>query len=313
MRRTSLAILLLVSTLLFHATMPAFSSDKKDQAKTDKKAEKPAPLLIVPPTGGKEVQLADWRFAQGTRHLALSADAPKGKAGPEHLEFREEKSTTYKNGIYTYIPLASLRKLEYDRDKKTVTAVAVQHGDTDATLVGSTKFTSNKITLEGDAILEGLGAATVKFQGGNDKGIQRVTFPQPKPADKVKGPVAVVTADDKEKTKHTVHDVQPVFLVDGQYRTMLYVMFKKTVKVDFDKLAGLRWAPSDEKKKVANEYEVTLKDGVKHTLSILMVVELEKKKTMSFVGLVGRVPVGYKLFMLDAIAEYRAVADDGKK
>lgn len=296
------------------ALSPVLSNDKKEPDKSDKKPAKDANLLVIPPTGGKSVLLADWRFSQGTRHLAFTGEksTPKGKAGPEYLEFREEKSTTYKNGIYTYIPLTSVRTLDYDREKKTVTAVAVAESG-DVTLVGSTKFTSNKITIEGDAILEGLGSATVKFQGGIDKGLQRVTFPNPKSADKVNGSAAVITADDKEKNKHTVHDVQPVFLVDGQYRTMPYMMFKKAVKVDFDKLAALRWAPSDEKKKTANEYEVTLKDGNKHTLSILIVVELEKKKTMSFVGLVGRVPVGYKLFMLDAIAEYRAVANDEKK
>src|SRR5262249_19801695 len=158
--------------------------------------------LVVPPTGGKEVKLADWRFTLGTRLLPSRNDAPaKAKpAGPEYLEFREEKSTTYKNGILTLVPLTSVRKLDYDRDKKTVNAVVVKDTGEDVTLIGSTKFTSNKITIEAEAILDGLGAATVKFQGGTDKGMHSVTFPAPKPADKITGLAVTITADDKDKT-----------------------------------------------------------------------------------------------------------------
>jgi hypothetical protein len=280
------------------------AGDKKAPDKKD--AEKPS-LLIVPAAGGKEVKLVDWRFTHGTRRLDLTAQA----AG-EYLEFREEKSTTYKNGIYTFIPIASLRKLDYDRDKKTVSAVAVKDDGTDLTLVGSTKAVSNKITIEGEAILDGLGAATVKFQAGIDKGIQSVAFPTPKPAEKVKGTPAVVTADDKEKTKHTVADLQPLYLVDGQYRVVPYLMFKKTVKIDIDKLVGLRFVPPEDKKKASSDYEVTLKDGAKHMLSLITVVGLEKKKTMTFVGFIGQTPVGFKLFMLDAIYELHVGAPKEK-
>jgi hypothetical protein len=194
-----------------------------------------------------------------------------------------------------------VRKLDYDREKKAVSAIVINADGADTTLLGSTKAVSNKITIEAEAILDGLGAATVKFQGGIDKGLHSVAFPAPKPAEKVKGTPAVITADDKEKTKHTVNDLQPLYLVDGQYRVVPYLMFKKTVKIDMDKLVGLRYVPSDDKKKISSDYEVTLTDGAKHTLSIVTVVELETKKGMTFVGLIGRVPVGYKLFMLDAI------------
>ena len=122
----------------------------------------------------------------------------------------------------------------------------------------------------------------------------------------------VITADDKEKTKHGAQDVQPVWLVDGQYRIVPYLAFKKTVKIDMDKIAGWRFVPSEDKKKLSHDYEVTLKDGAKHTLTILTTVELDKKKSMTFVGLIGRVPVGYKLFMLDAIYEFRAAVDEKK-
>src|SRR5687767_2294224 len=72
------------------------------------------------------LRLKDARFTAGTRHLSWLVDddksaKPKMKnPGPEHLEFREEKSTTFKDGITTYIPLTSLQRIEYDHDKKLV-------------------------------------------------------------------------------------------------------------------------------------------------------------------------------------------------
>jgi len=292
--------------------------DKKDVGKVEKKDDKNA-LIVMPPAGGKEVKLVDWRFTQGTRHFSPIGEEkvnPKTKmpTGPEYLEFREEKSTTYKNGIFTLIPLASVRKITYDREKKTV-AVAVVTGDAeDLILNGVTRFTgSNKITIEAEALLDGLGAATVKFQGGIDKGLHSVTFPAPTAVAKAKGGApAIITADDKEKSKHPASDVQPLYLVEGAYRIVPYIMFKKTVKVDMDKVAGIRFVPSEDKKKASNDYEVTLKDGNKHTLTLLSTVETEKKKSMTFLGLLGRVPAGYKLFSVDALYEFR-LADEEKK
>jgi len=297
--------------------------DKKDpdppQKKKNGAKDEIKPQLTVLPHGTeKEVQLVDWRFVQGTRHFSLGEDQidPKTKkpSAPEYLEFREEKSTTYKNGIFTLIPLTSIRKITYDRDKKTVAvAVAVAtDAEEDVVVNGLTKFKdTNKLSIEAEAILEGLGAATVSFHGGVDKGLQSVKFPSPKPVEKAKGTPGVVTADDKEKSKHTAFDVQPLYLTDGAYRTAPYLMFKKTVKVDMDKIASLRFVPSESKKQ-SSEYEVTLKDGAKHTLSLLTTVETDAKKSMKLVGLIGRVPVGYKLFSLDAIFEYRAGEDEKK-
>jgi hypothetical protein len=280
----------------------------------EKKEGKPGYLVVVPPAGGQQVKLADWRLTLGTRRVAmlndLAADA-KVTVGPEYLEFREEKSTTFKNGILTLIPLTSIRKIDYDREKKTVSAVVLKDSGEEVTLSGMTKFTANKITIEAEAILEGLGQATVKFQGGVDKGLQSVAFPAPKATEKMKGAPGVIIADDKEKTKHIVYDLQPLYLVDGHYRVLPYVMFKKTVKVDMDKLAGLRFLPPEDKKKPANNYEVTLRDGAKHILSLLISIEGDKKKASTFVGLIGRVPVGYRVFHLDSILEYQA--DDGAK
>ncbi|MBI2806748.1 MAG: hypothetical protein HYX68_17350 [Planctomycetes bacterium] len=298
MRRLSISLLLLALSPLANPC-EAGGKDKKTPAKEDKKDY----LFVVPPAGGKEVKLVDWRFTLGTRKFSLS-ETP----GPEYLEIREEKSTTYRNGILTLIPLNSVKKITYDRAKKGIAVIALQANGDETTLVGHTKFTSNKITIEADAILDGLGSATVKFNGGTDKGLHSVIFPAPKPAAKVEGAQATVIADDKEKSQHPAYDIQALYLTNGQYRVLPYIMFKKTVKVDLAKLAGLRYVPPVDKKKASSDYEITLKDGAKHTLSLLTTIAVDKKK-MTFVGLVGRVPVGYRLFMLDAIYEYRAAEE----
>ena len=315
--RWSFVVMLPLLAILVHCSDPPFGGDKgKAEPKDDKKPY----LLVVPPTGGKEVKLVDWRFLLGTRRFALLDEPPinpktKMPTGPEYLEFREDKSTTFQNGILTLVPIASLRKIDYDREKKTVTVVAVKAGDKEETLTGTTKFIGiNKITIEADAILEGLGAASVKFQGGVDKdlGLRNITFPPAEAPPAVKGAAWSIVAADKEKTKHVAHDLQPLYFIDGGYRVLPYVSFKTTVKIDMDKIAALRFIPSHDKKKISYDYEVTLKDGVKHMLTMLTKIELEKKKTASFEGLLGRVPVGYKLFPSHTIQELRAAEDEKK-
>jgi hypothetical protein len=313
MRSACLLIAPLFAILLAWTAQGGGDKKKKEPAPAEKKVK----LSVLPHAAEKEVQLVDWRFVQGTRHFSLDGDKidPKTKksAAPEYLEFREEKSTTYKNGIFTLIPLTSIRKITYDRDKKTVAVAVVTDAAEDVVVNGSTKFKgTNKVTIEAEEILKGLGAATKKYEGGVDKGLQSITFADPKPVEKAKGHAAVVTADDKEKSKHAATDVQPLYLSEGAYRTAPFLMFKKTVKIDMDKIASVRFVPSESKKQ-SSDYEVTLKDGVKHTLSLLTTVESDGKKSMTLVGLIGRVPVGYKLFSLDAIYEYRTGDDEEKK
>ena len=303
-----------LAVLLFCLTFTTINAGEKEKKSPDDKAKIDNALLIIPPTGGKEVKLVDWRFTLGTRRLALDGETvTKTSTGTEYLEFREEKSTTYQVGILTLIPIGSLKKIAYDREKKTATIETLAAGGKTETLVGTTKYVGiNKITLEAEALLDGLGAATVKFQGGVDKvGLQSIVFPAPTAAREPKGPAFVIQADDKEKTKHTVHDLQPLWLIDGAYKIQSFVMFKKTVKVEMDKLAGLKFIPSSDKKKISYDYEVTLKDGTAHTFTLLTTVELDKKKSMTFAGLIGRTPVGYKIFPAHTIIELTRV--DGKK
>src|SRR5262249_45258979 len=157
----------------------------------------------------------------------------------------EEKSTTYEKGILTLVPVASLRKLDYDYDKKLVTAVVATAGGKDETLVGTTKYKGiNQVVIAGETDLGELGFAEAKFQGGNPKSAMLGgRFPNPKPAPEVKGSTAVVIADEKDKPKHTVSDLSVLYQqADGTYRTLPQLMFKTTVKIDLGKIASLRHA-----------------------------------------------------------------------
>src|SRR5260370_32725926 len=94
--------------------------------------------LVVVDGGGKEHTLKNGKFTLGTRRLAwltvkegtkepaieareakgaVKTAIPKAKDGPEALEFREEKSTTYVNGVLTLVPVDRLRALQIAHDK----------------------------------------------------------------------------------------------------------------------------------------------------------------------------------------------------
>src|SRR5262245_26685978 len=95
-------------------SMPTVADDKAEPAKE--------PLLIVD-GAGKEQKIKAWKFSQGARHLTWLAPedkpaaepkekAPPAKAapkarpaiGPEALEFRDEQSTNFVDGILTLVP-----------------------------------------------------------------------------------------------------------------------------------------------------------------------------------------------------------------
>ena len=84
-------------------------------------------------------------------------------------------------------------------------------------------------------------------------------------------------------------------------------------QIDMDKIVSLRFVPSGDKKKVSYDYEVALKDGNKHTLTLLTKIDLDKNKSANFEGLIGRVPVGYKLFPAHTIQEYYATPPEDKE
>jgi hypothetical protein len=203
--------------------------------------------------------------------------------------------------------VTSLKKITYEMENKTVQVtclVAGVKGPEETTLTGSTKYTGvNKLTIEGEADLGELGKAALKFQGGSAKGVRSIQFLGAKAGPAPAGRQAVLTAQDKEKTKHKVTDLQALFQA-GRGREQLSgrLFFKTTVKVPLTKLAKLRRVESEQKGQ-GYDFEVTLKDGKQHTLTLLTQTKSEDGKALVLEGLLGRVPGGYKLFPAHTILE----------
>jgi hypothetical protein len=269
--------------------------------------EKPggAGILTVIDGTGNEIKLKNWRFTNGTRPLNLT-----GKNGRELLEFREEKSTVYQNGILTLVPLTSIRSIDYDAGKKTATVTLLGPDGKDIVLTGTTKYIGiNKIGVQGDADLGDIGVGTVKFQAGdpkNPKNLRGLRFPSPKATAAVSGKRATILAREKEKSLHHVWDLLPVYQAKGDVvRTQLTLWFKSTVKIELDKIQSLRHIPPENKKQTAYDFEVTLRDGKQHNLTLLEKINLDDGKPAQLLGLLGRVPAGYKLFPAHTIMEAR--------
>ncbi len=282
------------------------------------KAAEPGTLVVID-HAGKEHKLKTWKFVAGTRRLSWLAPAAEPKEGkeekdkgakpapaprgPEALEFRDDNSTDLREGILTFVLLDRIKAIDYDPEKKTV-AVHIPRpggkGDEEDVLTGSTKFVGeNKLTIEAEADLGELGVATVKFQGGVPKGIKGIRFPTPRPTAEPTGRPAQVTAADKEKSVHKVTDLQPLYLLTSGERLVPTLLFQKTVKVDLGKVQKLAFIDSKEKG-AGIEFEVTLKDGKSHTLTLRDRASPLGGKAGRLLGFVGQVPAGYKYFPLRA-------------
>lgn len=267
--------------------------------------------LVIVDHRGKEIKVKNWQLTTGTRPLDWLAPAAKapgknqhGPAGPRALEFREDHSTTFKEGILTLIPLASLVKIDYDADKKTVAVTYRGVGDKEEQVTGSTKYLGiNRLTIEGDADLGDLGFATVKFLGGDAKqGVRGLRFPAPKALEATQGPSARLIAQDKEKSTHVVQGLAVLVKTNAGHQSLPFLMFKKTVKIDLGKIAHFRQVEPEDKKSIAWEFEVTLTDGASHTLTLLRQMALGETQA-TLVGLIGRGRAGYQLFPPHTIAE----------
>jgi len=299
---------LLLLTVVMAPGLCAFQEPAPGQAGT---AER---VLSVIDAVGQEVPVKNWKFTVGTRRLAwLAPQAPaqkpkKGQVlpqGPEYLEFREDKSTTYQTGILTLVPLASIRKIDYDLDKKTVVATYVKADGKDDVLAGTTRYIGiNKIVIEGDADLGKLGLASTKFKGGETKGgIRGLRFSKADSVAEPKGKIAAIVAADKEKTLHKVSDLTALYKTSNGNRLAPTLLFKKTVKIDLGQVQKLRHLPAEDPKKTSYDYEVTLADGMKLNLTLLEKGGELDNHPVLLVGLIGAVPAGYKLFPAHTIAE----------
>jgi hypothetical protein len=285
----------------------------------------PSPALVVVDAAGKEQKLKSWKFVAGTRHLGWLAPAPArdkdekpaekptrgGKpqaadAGPEAVEFRDEHSTTLKNGVLTLLLPQHLRSLEYDAEKQTATANVFvgEKADGDLTFTGSTKYQGiNKITIEAEVDKGEAGIAEVKFLGGSAKGVRAIRFPAPKAPPEVKGRPAFVTVEDEGKTHaDAVNDLQPLYrLDDGSERLLPALMFKKTLKLDVSKIAHIK-AEGRDADGAGTECRVSTKDGEEQTYTLLKSATIDGKAA-TLEGLVGTIRGGYKLYPAATLSE----------
>jgi hypothetical protein len=313
--------------VLFAAALSLLAADADTPPKPPE-----AGTLIVLDAAGKEQKLKAWKFTDGVRRLAWLAPAgdveakdaadkdkkaaSKGKrtapaaVGPEALALRTETEIEYAEGVLTLIPLDRLASIAFDNDKETMTA-EVGSGEEALTLTGATKYKRiNKLAIEAEVDKGDLGIAEVKYLGGYPRGIRGVRFPTPKANPPVPEGrrVLVVSADGKnKKTTHKVVDLLPLYrLPDGGEKLLPTLLFKKTLKLDVAKIKKIATAGAEE-----GAWQVTLKDGGEETLTLLESIPFEGKQAR-LAGFVGRVPAGYKLFPVSAIAEITFDATEDK-
>jgi hypothetical protein len=301
-------------------------------------APKPAEAgtLVIVDAGGKEHKVKDWKFVAGTRRLgwlAAPARAPakdeagKGRrarpatpAGPEALVLRAELNVHFAAGVVYLIPLDRLRSLAFDDKERTVSArVAGARPDEDVTLTGTTRYEGiNRVTIEAEVSKGEAGIAAITFRGGVPKGgIRAVRFPAAKVAAAAPAgrPAVVHSADKDVKKTYKVSDLQALYAqADGSERLLSTLMFKKTLKVDLNKVSKIVASTEESDDTV---WQVVQKDGDDSTLTLLTSMPLDGRPAL-LVGLLGRVPAGYLLFPVRRIVEVHfdaegpAAKDKGK-
>jgi hypothetical protein len=316
------ALSLLLVALLSLLTLAADPPVKPPEAGT----------LIVLDSAGKEQKLKAWKFTEGIRRLAWLAPADaaevkdtsdkekkpvprSGRAapavvGPEALALRTESEIEYLEGVLTLIPLDRLSSITFDNEKETMTA-EVGSGEEAIKLIAATKYKRiNKLVIEAEVDKGELGIAEVKYLGGSPRGIRGVRFPMPKASPPIPQGrrVLVVSADGKsKKTPHKTIDLQPLYrLPDGGEKLLPTLYFKKTLKLDVARIKKITSAGAED-----GTWLVSLKDGGEETLTLLETVPFEGKQAR-LLGFVGRVPAGYELFPVSAVAEITFDATEEK-
>ena len=223
--------------------------------------------LIVVNTDGQEHTLKNWHIVLGTGSVLRNdpikppakGEPAKQADGPEYLEFREDNSTSFEEGILTLVPITSIRQIDYDDAKKTVALTMVQADGKEVVLTGTTKYRSiNKLTIEGDIDAKDLEGATVRVQGGmpNAKpAVKSFRFPSAaQPPPKVAGPGVIITAVAKEKLELKANDLKALYRAAGQDRVSANLLFKKQARIDLAKIVKMKHVQVGDKKQVSWDY-----------------------------------------------------------
>lgn len=298
--KTSLTVLAASAVLILSAVA---ADDKPTDA-----------VLTIVDAAGKEHKVKAWTFVLGTRKLGWLAPEPPADAppptrptapvGPEAFVFRDDNSTNFVNGILTLIPVESLRAVEFDAEMQTATVkVAITGESGEESQTGTTKYRDNKLTLEAEVDKGDLGIAEVKFLGGVKGGVQAFRFGAAKPVAAVPaGRSATVSVLEKgaKKNEQKVTDLRPLYqFADGSQKLLPTLMFKKTLKIDVNKLQKLAKKGEAED---GIEWGVTLEGGEEETYTLLTKPMIDGKAA-TLEGLVARVPIGWKLYPVHTISE----------
>jgi hypothetical protein len=248
------------------------------------------PLLAADPgsytlvdSEGKEIAGKKLKFLAGTRRLAWE------NGMPEALEFREDNSTTFVQGILSLVPMQHIRSIEFDVEKQTMSVRVATATDPqkDLILTGTTKYQKlNKLTLE---------AETGKYQGGIPKsGIRALRFDEPQPVPALPpGRKATLHTNDKQKATIDVVELKALYVgADGTALPQTTLHFRKTFQLDLTSVERINILS-------ASKIEDTLWNvkfdagefGLTHAATVTL-----NGKMASLEGVLGRSPAGWKLF-----------------
>ncbi len=283
--------------VLFVASVVATAADPPKDTKDEK-------AVTIIDANGRLAAPKKWKIVSGL-YTVNWAEKPV-----ETFVIREFGSTTFKDGVTTYVPLEQLQGIAYDYEKATATfAIA----GLDKPLQGTTKFVNiNTITVEGE-VDRGKGIVDVKFRGGVLKGgFKEIKFAGAKAPDKpAEGKLfsfmVVPEGKGKTGTVMTASNVKGLYhMADGSVKLLPWVQFKKTLKVDIATIEKLHLGEYNVSEKSADA-EVTLKDGkdgMTLSTTLLCNVTIDDKPAL-LLGFVGDVPAGWKLFPVHTVSDFQ--------
>jgi hypothetical protein len=290
----------LIAVLLFaglaRLSADGIAADPPKDAKDDGQ-------LVITDANGKEIILPQWKIAGGTRKPGWLT----GKKA-DYFEMRESGSTTYQDGVMTFVPLQRIQSIKYDYDLQTA---SVQLAGMEKPLSGTTKFKDfNTIIIETELDQGKSGVAAQRYRGGVIKvGFKQVKFPdakapEPKPAMGKLFSFLVAPEGKGKPVVMTATNVQALYrLGDGTEKLLPWLMFKKSLKVEIGNIQKMHIGDYYPKEKTA-ECEVTLKDGMQLSLMVLSHATVDGKAA-TLVGLLGEVPFGWRLFPIHTFHNFQ--------
>ena len=266
------------------------------------------PMPTVTDSAGKELTLKKWKIVAGTRKLSWA----EGK--PESFEIREVGSTSFKDGIITFVAMSRVQEVTWDYEKETMT---VRVAGLEKPLIGTTKYKDiNVLTIEAEVDQGKSGVADLRFRGGPIKGgIRGIKFPNAKAPEKMPeaGPAFAFTVPPEAKSKagpafHQASGFQALYRTSNTEEKLLpYLMFKKTLKVEIANIGRLTVGAYNAKDHTA-ECELKQKDGMDLSVSLLASFPIDGKPA-TLLGFVGTVPAGYRLFPIHTISQFEPVVE----